>query len=644
MLSASILIHISLSSCDQGLLSISLNNIQTPIWQEIRTYLRRRSIDFTEEKDKYSLSWVDTLDIVREYGSREIQISYNFRFTADRDAAERIRNFIKQIQNIKKHKAEAEASLQLSEEEIQHRLCEIGFTKRKLKPFQLRDLRHLLSLENGANFSVPGAGKTTVTFALHMLIQKTAQCLLVVAPKSAIQAWKDIVAECMADDAPNHGNELFSILDGTNKQIMRQLQTNSRFVISYDLLSNRQSTISNHIAKTPTHMVLDESHRMKAGWRGKRGATALRMSVLPIRRDILSGTPMPQGLEDIVSQVNFLWPGHGLAQKIDQGEPPKKTLSSLFVRTKKNELNLPTIHRHFVDISMNDGQLVLYSAVRNEFISKYATEAGSLKKADGRSLRQARRSVMRLLQLSINPVLAVTAMGANRGGGIDNAIVDQVMAEGHSAKMHAVMQHARALAAEGEKCVIWTIFTDTIDCFYTSLADLNPVFIHGGVPSGAEGSEETREGRIKRFHRDSSCSVLIANPAATGEGINLHEVCHNAIYADRSYVSTHYLQSTDRIHRLGLPENQETNIYIYRSIAPAEIGSIDFSVSRRLLHKIREMNKLLDDLDLHTIALDEEDADDPIDYSVDIQDIQDLIAEIQQGGTPTKPPMQTENI
>lgn len=41
------------------------------------------------------------------------------------------------------------------------------------------------------------------------------------------------------------------------------------------------------------------------------------------------------------------------------------------------------------------------------------------------------------------------------------------------------------------------------------------------------------------------------------------------------------------------------------------------------------MQELLDDADLHEIAYDEEQADDPIDYDVGIQDIVDLIAELE---------------
>jgi len=218
---------------------------------------------------------------------------------------------------------------------------------------------------------------------------------------------------------------------------------------------------------------------------------------------------------------------------------------------------------------------------------------------------------MRLLQLSANPTIALQAMVTDDSS-VSSGIVDKVIEEGPSTKMRAVAEHARQLAREGQKSVIWTIFTGSILDLEVMIADLNPVSPYGAVPSGDASDPNTREGRLLRFHLDDDCKVLIANLAAAGEGISLHTVCHNAIYLDRSYVSTHYLQSIDRIHRLGLPPETETHIHIYQSKAPRELGSIDLSVSRRLATKIRNMQQLLEDPDLHRLALDEEDADDPI--------------------------------
>ena len=392
----------------------------------------------------------------------------------------------------------------------------------------------------------------------------------------------------------------------------------------------QQSILAAHFATTPTHLVLDESHRMKAGYQSQRGAFLLNVATLPVRRDILTGTPMPQAATDVESQLDFLWPGHGLGQEVLAGKSPRDVLGNLYVRTTKKELGLKKPHRKYIDVSMDKGQLALYSIVRNEFLRDFSKRAsGGLGESQ---LLKARRSVMRLLQLSVNPSLALSAM-ANDDIRVESAIADEVMDHGNSAKMNAVMDHARALAKAGQKSVIWTIFTGTIHSFSSSLADINPVFIHGGVPSGNDTDPDSREGKIRRFHEDDDCFVLVANPAAAGEGISLHTVCHNAIYVDRSYVSTHYLQSIDRIHRLGLDPDQETNIFIYRSKAPPQIGSIDMSVSRRLAEKIRNMQILLDDPDLHEVALDEEEAVDPIDYDVRLQDIIDLISELEGKAT-----------
>lgn len=45
--------------------------------------------------------------------------------------------------------------------------------------------------------------------------------------------------------------------------------------------------------------------------------------------------------------------------------------------------------------------------------------------------------------------------------------------------------------------------------------------------------------------------------------------------------------------------------------------------------KLRALQQLLDDQDLHRIALDEENAEEPIDYDIDPADLVDLIEELE---------------
>ncbi|MCP1121272.1 SNF2-related protein [Robbsia andropogonis] len=589
------------------------------IWERLRQSASAIGTDARITELTIELSWPNVLDILRDYGTRDQQRAYNFRFKPNAAALSRIQDFAAARRKVQE--AQGSFTLTVTEDEVRTRLRELGFI-RDLKWFQVRDIRHLLSIQNGANFSVPGAGKTTVAFALHLLTSQQDAHVLVVCPKAAFPAWSDIVKETMNPAGPD--TEAFQVLSGAGYAIETVLRGGGkRFVINYDLLIQHPAIIGAYLARQPVHLILDESHRMKAGEASQRGALLLNLAPLPIRRDVLSGTPMPQSPSDLVSQLNFLWPGQGLGLEINRGKPPREVLGSLYVRTTKEELGLPKRYTHFHQIGMSQGQLALYSLVRSESLRQLSNiRSGAIDFAG------ARKSVMRLLQLSSNPMLALRAITSDIAG-INSGLVDQVVEDGPSPKMRAVVAKARELAQHGRKSVIWTIFTDNIEQMLLMLADLNPVALYGAVPSGSPTDPCTREGRLLRFHQDDDCMVMIANPAAAGEGISLHTVCHEALYLDRSYVSTHYLQSIDRIHRLGLDTNEITNVHIFQTRAPQGLGCIDHSVSRRLATKVRAMQQLLDDRDLHQIALDEENAEEPIDYDVDLQDIVDLIEELE---------------
>lgn len=609
-----------------GRLTRGINNESSSIWERLQSRFIN-TLDTIVTETYIETPWPNVLDMVRELGTRQFQQSLNFKFLPSESAVEKLKEFSKQISETRASRSTLIPSL--TEDEIESQLTQVGF-KRDLRKFQIRDVQRLIALSNGANFSVPGAGKTTVTIAVHLLTKQENQHLFVVAPKAAFPAWKGIIDECIRIDAPNNNTEQFTVLDSNEFETDRLLRSGpSRFLMSYDLLVRQQSVISTYMARQKVHLVLDESHRMKAGLASQRGAFLINISSLPVRRDILSGTPMPQSASDLASQLRFLWPGSGLDLQISRGIAPRTVLGERYVRTTKQELGLPPVKRYFYNITMASGQLALYSVVKNEALRQLSNAINH--RGENPDYLSARKSVMRLLQLSVNPTLALQGI-IKDDYSIESGIVDKVIEEGTSEKMRAVASHARKLAKEGRKVVIWTIFTGSILDLETLLADLNPVSLYGAVASGDASDSQTREGRLLRFHQDPSCMVMIANPAAAGEGISLHEVCHEAIYLDRSYVATHYLQSIDRIHRLGLGADEITNIHIYQTKAPAGIGSIDYSVSRRLRMKIDNLQQLLDDPDLHEIVLDEDLADDPIDYNVDLQDLIDLVAELEGRG------------
>ena len=110
--------------------------------------------------------------------------------------------------------------------------------------------------------------------------------------------------------------------------------------------------------------------------------------------------------------------------------------------------------------------------------------------------------------------------------------------------------------------------------------------------------------------------LLLANPAATAEGISLHEVCHDAIYVDRTFNAGQYLQSIDRIHRLGLAPGISTNVTFLLCD-----GTVDETVDARVRLKAERLAQMLNDPDLVTMALPDDE-----DYGEILDDVGDLQA------------------
>jgi hypothetical protein len=115
--------------------------------------------------------------------------------------------------------------------------------------------------------------------------------------------------------------------------------------------------------------------------------------------------------------------------------------------------------------------------------------------------------------------------------------------------------------------------------------------------------------------------VLVTNPASCSESISLHSSCHNAIYLDRTYDCALFLQSIDRIHRLGLPPDAKVTIHILR----ATFGggpTIDHLVDASLQAKDARMRLLLEGANLGPISL----SDDPsVDAEGNEEDLETLL-------------------
>lgn len=482
-------------------------------------------------------------------------------------------------------------------DEIQTRLKQVGF-KRELKPFQLNNVSRIANLPSGATFSVPGGGKTTEALAFYYLNKKENSKLLIIAPKNAFPAWDEQISECVINPPK------IIRLTGGYDSIKEKLNENPSIVmITYHQLPGVVSLVADYMSKNQFFVFVDESHRMKRGYKGTHGRSILSLSNIPEYKLILSGTPMPQSSEDLIPQFNFLFP----EVRVDK-DSVIQAIDPIYVRTTKDDLKLKKPRIELAEVEMKPSQRRLYELLRSE-AARQAEEL--LKVKDKLQLRKMGKSVLRLIQLTSNPALLAKTDFKN------NPILRDILKQGDSPKIQYVCNRVRQLSSEKKKTIVWSSFVENVEVLSQRLADLGSDYIHGGVDVGDEEDFHTREYKIKRFHEDPNAFVLIANPAAASEGISLHKVCHNAIYLDRNYNAAQFLQSMDRIHRVGLPEDVETLIEVV--VCPE---TIDESVNRRLELKINSMSEVLNDASLR---YEYEYADEETEEEISENDIHDAI-------------------
>ncbi len=488
----------------------------------------------------------------------------------------------------------------MSCEEVKQKLKLVGF-KRDLKDFQVRNVSKLACLPAGASFSVPGGGKTTEALAFYYLNKKEDSKLLIIAPKNAFPAWDEQINECL--ECPPEIVRLVGGYDSIKEKLEKKP---SIIMITYHQLPKVEDMLAKYISENEFFVFVDESHRMKRGYRGIHGKSVLSLSNIPEYKLILSGTPMPQGAEDLIPQFNFLFPEINVTREsvIDAIKP-------IYVRTTKDDLQLRRPDVKLRPVEMSESQRKLYELLRSE-AARQAEEL--LKAKDKIKLRAMGRSVLRLIQLTSNPALLAKTDFAN------HQLLKDVLREGDGPKIKYVCNRARQLAYDGKKTIIWSSFVENVELIAERLADLGADYIHGGVDVGDEEDITTREAKIKKFHEDKNAYILVANPAAASEGISLHKVCHNAIYLDRNYNAAQFLQSMDRIHRVGLPKDIETLIDVVVCS-----NTIDDSVNKRLETKINLMAEVLND---SSLRFEYEYADEEIGEEISENDIDDAIGHI----------------
>lgn len=518
--------------------------------------------------------------------------------------------------------------------DVKQRLEAFGWSReRDLHPHQEQGLAHALAAANAANFSVPGSGKTAIALAVAAthLAAGTIDLVVVAGPLSCFGPWE---RETVAALGARLRTRRVRGSASQRRAAYAAARSGTLLLVSFASAAADRLALTELCDSHNVMLIVDESHRIKRFQGGLWAPALLRIAGHARVRMLLSGTPMPQSGRDLYSQLNVLWPGgeltgprDGFAARVDTNfASVLHDVHPFVARTPKAALGLRPyeIHRH--DVPLRATQAEVYDLIVSRFrrrIEDAATWADKLE-----ALRRARP--VRLLQATANPDLFNRAdqyYRLPRVEGANPTLMDRLASYAERevpAKSEAALALLAGITARGGKVVCWSNFIGNLDQFTTLVRERLrlPCFqIDGRVPAGDEPTDDrpeeerpnpedvdTRERIIDRFLGTQGPAVLVTNPASCSESISLHRSCHNAIYLDRTYDCAQYLQSIDRVHRLGLPADVVVQIHILQATIEGQ-PTIDHLVDASLRGKEAVMRELLEGAELRPIAQ----SDDPVD-------------------------------
>jgi len=503
--------------------------------------------------------------------------------------------------------------------------------RRKLYPLQLLSAFHMAFAQNSCNFAVPGAGKTSIVYAAYSFLKnlpksnpKHVDKLLVIGPISSFAPWENEYKEC-------YGNTTsFQRLSG-DVEIMKDTKLEHLYssnpseitLIFHGGVDTFRNDIIDFLKRNKTMVVVDEAHKIKNP-EGVWGRSVTEISKEAISRVVLTGTPVPNGYQDIYNLFKFIYPFkykdilnfhfQNLVDMTMNSLPTskrvqefKENLSPYFIRIKKNDLRLPPITEKVIPINMAPFQREIYDFIESQYIPSFkdnnsATVRDILNKARLIRLRQASTNPALLSKTLIDSLEHNQIFGEVDPNAIFTTDTDQYVNDSDFFKKicnYAINEKPEkfveilkilnsTILQNNGKVIIWTIFVQ-------NAKELKQFLFSKGINSNlliGEISQEEREVTIEQFNDPDNLEfqVIIANPFSVAESISLHKGCHNAIYLERDYNCSNFLQSKDRIHRIGLNPEQETNYYYIISK-----DSIDEVISNKLQIKIKQMEEIIDD-------------------------------------------------
>lgn len=556
-------------------------------FRQIRRLVRKNSENFYFINVKLNVE--DIITIRNLFIKHEEDFSY--RFFASRNIQKYIEDRYLNLDELSKQGLLIKNnSIFKDDEYLAYSVTVNDLLKRPLRDAQSVSSYHIIKLKKVMNFSVPGSGKTaTILGAFDYLRDRNeVDQLFVVGPINCFKAWKEEYLEVIKNgtkydvlnlnESKGKIDKLYYLSKDFNKAKIVLINFESIGSIADDLAD---------LLTDRTMVVFDEVHRIKNP-RGIYYSAAKKLVNQAKYKVALTGTPLPNGYEDLHNIFELLYQDYSktyfgftqdrlkdLMTKYKELGIEDKVINDqiypFYTRVSKKDLGVnPPEPDNLIYVDVNKDENLKYDSI---FESK---NIGSLEK------------IIRLMRIGSGDESYNDDIIQAYQGNKEDESQSEVMKTLPSKLIRAINLIVD-LVSKGHNVLVWAIFITTIDTmeFYLSqkLGNKKVGKIYASIDS--------RDEIINDFNNpNGNIKVLVTNPHTLAESVSLHKNCHHAVYLELNYNLSQYLQSKDRIHRLGISDNQKTNYYIM--INNYSQPSIDLRVYESLGKKAELMFSAID--------------------------------------------------
>lgn len=376
-------------------------------------------------------------------------------------------------------------------------------------PYQMDGIAFLYARSSAILADEMGLGKTmqAITAIRMLLLSGEIRNALLVCPKPLVTNWMREFRQ-WAPEIP------IAVIQGDSSKrawVWSNPQAPVK-IANYELMLKDSAVIDDGSLFFDL-VLLDEAQRIK----NRNSTTSEVVRSIPRSRSwALTGTPIENSVEDLVSIFEFLSPGH-LRDDMHLKSLGHATRDHILRRTKDKVLKdmPPRLYRH-ADLDLTPEQRASYKAAEEEGVVHLADLGESV------TVQHVFELVLRLKQIcNFDPVT------------------------GSSCKLERLEADMEEIVASGQKAIVFSQWVSTLDVISEKLARFNPVEYHGRIASNR------RDGVIDRFKNDPKCGMILMSYGAGAVGLNL-QFCHYVFLFDRWWNPAVEDQAINRAHRLGV--------------------------------------------------------------------------------------------